>query len=97
MGYKYTEEAGNVYLGMKTAMKTIITEQQENWVQRTIKYDIVMMPARHTNQFRELKQATQLTNLAPSAENISDSNRYKIVQMPLHSMATIQLSIDSVS
>lgn len=53
MGYKYTEEAGNVYLGMKTAMKTIITEQQENWVQRTIKYDIVMMPARYTNQFRD--------------------------------------------
>ena len=56
-----------------------------------------MMPARYTNQFRELKQATQLTNLAPSAENISDSNRYKIMQMRLHSMTTIQLSIDSVS
>ena len=30
MGYKYTEEAGNVYLGLKTAMKIKITEQQEN-------------------------------------------------------------------
>ena len=37
MGYKYTEEAGNVYLGMKTAMKTIITEQQEKQTSREAK------------------------------------------------------------
>ena len=30
MGYTYTEEAGNVYLGMKTAIKIKLTEQQEN-------------------------------------------------------------------